>query len=404
MGSINYDPVQKLSTIIEESDIVVSGQSGFGSGPSSPETTPHSTSRQKRQTTSSQHAWEKNGDLQSIPLPALPANDSGHSSSTSSASSAAGAIATLSSSSVSPASNTTSSSSESAISYHPPPSWPIHPPRIEESLKVERLLDEGAAKRRFAKMVQGTHRFRQKHQHPVDIDLVFDQQDNVHQVLLWSHGNLQCHAFEGNAQYIPPELAFRRSSYGDVADVWVLGISLYRMLVGKYPFDASNDRRLFKKMHHGDFTLPGFLSDDAKDLLRRMLAPDRTRASIDLVAFHPWLKTEPPACSSTLVTDDDTPLPCPPTSPHPSSTKQQRRWSSLSSLMHWTSSSSLKIDHGQVSVGALHNNRKRPSASTPLSASPLPKKILVLIVRGPYPPPCKPYRDLYHHPTTSFFK
>lgn len=44
-------------------------------------------------------------------------------------------------------------------------------------------------------------------------------------------------------------------------DVWVLGISLYRMLVGKYPFSANNDRRLFNKMQQGDFSIPQELSD-----------------------------------------------------------------------------------------------------------------------------------------------
>ena len=40
-----------------------------------------------------------------------------------------------------------------------------------------------------------------------------------------------------------------------------MGIWLYRMLVGKYPYNAPNDRKLFIKMGHGDFTLPCHLSE-----------------------------------------------------------------------------------------------------------------------------------------------
>lgn len=64
-----------------------------------------------------------------------------------------------------------------------------------------------------------------------------------------------------NAQYIPPELSLHSTYHGDLVDVWVLGISLYRMLVGKYPFSAKNDRRLFNKMQQADFSIPQELTD-----------------------------------------------------------------------------------------------------------------------------------------------
>lgn len=40
-----------------------------------------------------------------------------------------------------------------------------------------------------------------------------------------------------------------------------MGVWLYHMLVGKYPYAAPNDRKLFTKMGHGDFTLPCHLSE-----------------------------------------------------------------------------------------------------------------------------------------------
>lgn len=49
-------------------------------------------------------------------------------------------------------------------------------------------------------------------------------------------------------------------SQQSLVDVWILGVSLYRMLVGKFPFSAANDRQLFKQMLHAGFSIPQGLS------------------------------------------------------------------------------------------------------------------------------------------------
>lgn len=64
-----------------------------------------------------------------------------------------------------------------------------------------------------------------------------------------------------NSQYVPPELSINPQYHSELADIWVLGVFLYRMLIGKYPFSAENDQMLFKKMLHSNFTLPNELSD-----------------------------------------------------------------------------------------------------------------------------------------------
>jgi serine/threonine protein kinase len=55
---------------------------------------------------------------------------------------------------------------------------------------------------------------------------------------------------------------FVRASYTrGASDVWVLGISLYRMLVGSYPFKATNDHKLINKMLNADFIIPDHFSE-----------------------------------------------------------------------------------------------------------------------------------------------
>ncbi|RCI05191.1 hypothetical protein CU098_013113 [Rhizopus stolonifer] len=175
---------------------------------------------------------------------------------------------------------------------------------------------------------------------PTHMSLVFNEAGNVDSVQMIVQGQSKEQKFDGNAQCIPPEVV--ESDYNsEKAEVWILGIYLYNLLTGKYPFQASNDQRLFKRMVHTTPSLPNELSQDAKDILRRMLAPDVvTRASLDLVIYHPWLQPYRHLLLS--------PLP----SPEPVMTRKKK--------------------HGKF------------------------KQALSLVLKGPFPPPKKPYRDLSH--------
>lgn len=77
----------------------------------------------------------------------------------------------------------------------------------------------------------------------------------------------------------------------ELSDVWALGISLYHMLVGHYPFkDTKSHLETFEKMHKSDFNIPKSLSAEVTDLLIHMLNPSSTnRASFEFIRSHPWL-------------------------------------------------------------------------------------------------------------------
>jgi serine/threonine protein kinase len=193
--------------------------------------------------------------------------------------------------------------------------------------------------------------------------------------------------YNSNSQYVPPELSINIEYNSDLADIWVLGIFLYRMLVGKYPFSAENDQQLFKKMLRGNFSIPPELSEDARDLLRRMLAPDMTRASLDLVIYHPWIKSYRPLLLDQYYTTSKATSSLTPKNEYfTNTTPQQQRNTTTrrSNSVHTTTP-----PQDQTKIEPIPKPRKK-------SSSRFIKKAFLLLLQGPFPPPKKPYRDLSH--------
>ncbi|CDH50717.1 predicted protein [Lichtheimia corymbifera JMRC:FSU:9682] len=258
----------------------------------------------------------------------------------------------------------TSGSSSSLLVYRSPLAW-IKNTTPDDQYDDQFVGDESHCKQKLASLIQAAT-MHEKEDDLGDVELFFDSDDTLRVICITrKNRQTECWRFRGNPQYIPPEMA--SGFYVEpLADVWIMGIHLYRMLVGKYPFVAPNHRKLFSKMTHCDFSIPHQISEDAKDLLRRMLAPRQTRASLDLVLFHPWLKPVlfPGASSSYLNHDSwfrsqqasSIPPPLP-----PSSTTRYRR-------------------------------KKRTNCHRHLVRILL--RMLRVLARGPYPPPKKPYREL----------
>ncbi|XP_029985218.1 tribbles homolog 3 [Sphaeramia orbicularis] len=96
----------------------------------------------------------------------------------------------------------------------------------------------------------------------------------------------------GCPAYVGPELLTNGSaSYsGRAADIWSLGVSLYTMLIGRYPFQDTQPAALFAKIRRGAFTLPDWLSPQAKCLIGCMLRKlPAERLEAEQLLMHPWL-------------------------------------------------------------------------------------------------------------------
>jgi 5'-AMP-activated protein kinase catalytic alpha subunit len=90
--------------------------------------------------------------------------------------------------------------------------------------------------------------------------------------------------YSGSHQIINGEL------YSPITvDVWSSGITLYAMLCGYLPFDEDSKSLLYKKILACEYSIPRFVSQDAQDLLKRILVRNiHQRFTIEQIKSHPW--------------------------------------------------------------------------------------------------------------------
>ncbi|XP_009801186.1 3-phosphoinositide-dependent protein kinase 2-like isoform X2 [Nicotiana tabacum] len=82
--------------------------------------------------------------------------------------------------------------------------------------------------------------------------------------------------FVGTAAYVPPEvLNSSPATFGN--DLWALGCTLYQMLSGTSPFKDASEWLIFQRIIARDIRFPNHFSDEARDLIDRLLDIDPSR-------------------------------------------------------------------------------------------------------------------------------
>ena len=95
----------------------------------------------------------------------------------------------------------------------------------------------------------------------------------------------------GSAFYLAPEVA--RYSYNELCDEWSCGVILYILLSGSPPFPGNSNEEIITKVKNGNYSFTGpiwdSVSDDAKDLIRKLLVPAKNRITAKDALAHPWI-------------------------------------------------------------------------------------------------------------------
>ena len=93
----------------------------------------------------------------------------------------------------------------------------------------------------------------------------------------------------GSPCYIPPEMIKEEGYDGAKSDIWSAGIILYLMLCGHLPFYEEDNQLMYDKIIAGQYTIPQSLSEDAKDIIKKILEVDpKKRLNFEEIKEHPW--------------------------------------------------------------------------------------------------------------------
>ena len=109
------------------------------------------------------------------------------------------------------------------------------------------------------------------------------------------HENFFAQSFCGSIAYLAPEM-LKKEGHGKAVDWYLLGVLFYEMLVGITPYFTTRKEDIFYNIEYGELKIPGFVSKEAEELLRRLLErnPNKRLGGMGRDALeikeHPYFK------------------------------------------------------------------------------------------------------------------
>ncbi|KAA8550413.1 hypothetical protein F0562_002097 [Nyssa sinensis] len=94
----------------------------------------------------------------------------------------------------------------------------------------------------------------------------------------------------GTPVFTAPECCLGLTYHGKTADTWAVGVTLYCMVLGKYPFLGDTLQDTYDKIVNDPLSLPDDMNPLLKNLLEGLLCKDpRQRLTLKAIAEHAWV-------------------------------------------------------------------------------------------------------------------
>lgn len=164
--------------------------------------------------------------------------------------------------------------------------------------KKAKRIDENICKIFFSQIVQAILYCQNRNICHRDIKLenILIVNDSIIKLIDFGFG-IKCNRDEyqeffcGTVYYMPPEIVNKQKYIPFYSDIWSLGVLLYTMVFGNFPFRAKKEEKLFELITEANLIFPKNIevSDEVKILISKMMVvkPSK-RISLESILEDPW--------------------------------------------------------------------------------------------------------------------